>query len=104
MGQVNFTHATRAKLGANLVTANPFTRGERQCTIRGRFLGSTEASGIVDEAARKHKKHRRRTEIFMSLLCLFVASKIVIEEADEFGEIDVAAGDDADDLAEWCVG
>jgi len=42
--------------------------------------------------------------ISLCLVCLFVASHVVIEEADEFGEIDVAAGDDADDLAEWCVG
>ena len=38
VGQVNLTHAARAELGADFVTAECFACGERQLSIRGRIF------------------------------------------------------------------
>jgi len=49
------THPARAELGADFVTANRFACGERQRHQSGGIAGSTEASGIVDQAVKETK-------------------------------------------------
>ena len=66
VGEVDLTHSTRAELGADFVATNSFARGERQCSIRGKFLlGSQEVTRIVahewsrrKRATKRHKRHK----------------------------------------------